>query len=86
MRIYGNLFFLSLGFFIVRCEKETPAESETKINTSYPEYNFQPLFIPQGIESSLDSMAQVIHGYFKLANSLEDYTKFCYFRQVILKM
>ncbi len=79
MRIYFALFFLSLGFFIVHCEKETPAESEIKINTFYPDYHFQPLFIPQGIETSTDSMAQVIHGYFKLANSLEDYTRFCYF-------
>ncbi len=73
------LIIISLFFLFIHCEKETPVDSGVKMNSLYPEYDWQPLLIPQGIESSTDSMAQVIHGYFKLANSLEDYTRWCYF-------
>ena len=48
------------------------------MDTFYPDYKFQPLLVPQGFVSSTDSMAQVVHGYLTLANSLEDYIKWIF--------
>ena len=57
------IIIISLFFLFIHCEKETPVEPVEKMDTFYPEYKFQPLLIPQVIESSADSMAQVVHGY-----------------------
>ena len=51
-----------LFFLFIHCEKESPIVPVEKMDTFYPEYDFQPLVIPSGLESSTDSMAQVVMG------------------------
>ncbi len=76
----GEKVILIIGilFLFIYCEKETPVKHIEPMDTFYPHYNFQPLLIPQGLASSTDSMARVIHGHLKLANSLEENIKWIY--------
>ena len=76
MRIYFALFFLSLGFFIVHCEKETSIVPVEKMGSFNPEFYFEPIMVPKGLSSSPDSMAQVVNHFLNVANSVQDYKRF----------
>ncbi len=65
------IIFFSLLFLY--CEKEQPLQVVDPMDSFNPEFVFEELPIPSGLKSSSDSIAQVVHHYLQLANTMNDY-------------